>query len=241
MSLQNGGFGLPYLPSQYKTVQKGDRGDDVRKLQDELTKLGYNTFGIDGVFGNNTLNAVIEFQKANDLTPNGVFDSTSWNLMLLQEPVANKKVVNTSTSSFIPNTVTSISNEPSKIMSVLKSKNTMIIGATTAIAALAYFFMTKNKKTSTSMKGLAKNPMPSCSVYNTLKSIDDYATKKNDKRLKESVRDSLFDNNQPVLLLKAITILDHAKKNCDSTSFNNLAKHLSKQTGYSVNEMKERL
>ncbi|WP_200773970.1 peptidoglycan-binding domain-containing protein, partial [Tepidibacter formicigenes] len=33
-------------------LKVGSRGSDVRKLQQDLTSLGYNVNGIDGIFGN---------------------------------------------------------------------------------------------------------------------------------------------------------------------------------------------
>ena len=43
-------------------LEIGDRGEDVRTLQESLTLLGYRPGPADGVFGSNTEDAVIEFQ-----------------------------------------------------------------------------------------------------------------------------------------------------------------------------------
>lgn len=53
-------------------LQWGSSGDEVRSLQKDLSSLGYDTAGIDGKFGPNTYNAVIKFQKAKGLTPDGI-------------------------------------------------------------------------------------------------------------------------------------------------------------------------
>lgn len=56
------------------TLQKGDKGGLVRSLQGKLTKLGYDTKGIDGDFGKNTESALKEYQKKEGLPVTGVAD-----------------------------------------------------------------------------------------------------------------------------------------------------------------------
>ncbi len=58
-------------PVAYTTLQIGDRGEDVKKLQRRLTELGYLNDKIDGIFGQNTKKAVERFQYYNDLTQDG--------------------------------------------------------------------------------------------------------------------------------------------------------------------------
>ncbi len=50
----------------------GTVGDDVRELQRDLTAIGFNTYGVDGIFGPKTHNAVTAFQKANGLKVDGI-------------------------------------------------------------------------------------------------------------------------------------------------------------------------
>lgn len=57
----------------------GSRGTAVTELQKNLTKLGYDTKGTDGIFGNDTKNAVIAFQRAKGLTPDGMVGSDTQN------------------------------------------------------------------------------------------------------------------------------------------------------------------
>ena len=52
--------------------KKGDRNDDVKKLQQALADQGFYTGKIDGVFGNGTDKAVRAFQKAHGLKQDGV-------------------------------------------------------------------------------------------------------------------------------------------------------------------------
>ena len=51
-----------------------DRGNDVKELQKELIKRGYNIgkYGVDGIFGNDTKKAVIKFQSDNNLVEDGI-------------------------------------------------------------------------------------------------------------------------------------------------------------------------
>ncbi|HEU4701879.1 MAG TPA: peptidoglycan-binding protein [Conexibacter sp.] len=54
-----------------RTLHKGDRGHDVRVLQDFLTRAGYPT-PIAGIFGPQTLRNVKRFQRAHHITVDGV-------------------------------------------------------------------------------------------------------------------------------------------------------------------------
>ena len=58
-------------PAPYTTLQVGDRGEDVKKLQRRLAELGYLNDKIDGIFGQNTKKAVERFQYYNNLTQDG--------------------------------------------------------------------------------------------------------------------------------------------------------------------------
>lgn len=57
-------------------LKKGSKGDDVKKVQQALEKLGHSVgkAGIDGSFGKATQNAVKAFQKANGLKVTGIVD-----------------------------------------------------------------------------------------------------------------------------------------------------------------------
>lgn len=56
----------------YETIRAGNRGDRVKTLQQSLITLGYLSGKADGVFGNQTKNAVKAFQRKNRLTADGV-------------------------------------------------------------------------------------------------------------------------------------------------------------------------
>lgn len=57
---------------EYGTLQVGDRGDEVRRLQEELARYGYYEGDIDGVYGNQTRRAVEEFQYQHGLSADGM-------------------------------------------------------------------------------------------------------------------------------------------------------------------------
>jgi peptidoglycan hydrolase-like protein with peptidoglycan-binding domain len=53
-------------------IQEGDRGSEVNALQQRLQQLGYFKANVTGFFGPMTKEAVILFQQAKGLTPDGV-------------------------------------------------------------------------------------------------------------------------------------------------------------------------
>ena len=60
------------------TLRKGDRGDEVKALQERLNSLGYDCGEADGVFGTRTKNAVVRFQTDHQLDPDGVVGRKTW-------------------------------------------------------------------------------------------------------------------------------------------------------------------
>lgn len=62
------------------TVRKGSSGEAVKQLQDTLNELGYK-LEADGKFGTMTLGAVVTFQTAHELDPDGVVGEKTWNAL----------------------------------------------------------------------------------------------------------------------------------------------------------------
>lgn len=58
-------------------LQKNDKSDSVRRLQQALTQLGYYSGTVDGSFGSGTKAAVSAFQQANSLTVDGIAGSAT--------------------------------------------------------------------------------------------------------------------------------------------------------------------
>ena len=59
-------------PAAMAAVYWGQRGEEVRQVQQKLKQWGYYSGSVDGVFGQSTYNAIIRFQKKNGLTADGV-------------------------------------------------------------------------------------------------------------------------------------------------------------------------
>ena len=64
------------------TLRKGATGNITKLLQEKLVSLGYNTNGVDGIFGSGTKAAVIAFQKSNGLIPDGIVGNNTWRKIL---------------------------------------------------------------------------------------------------------------------------------------------------------------
>ena len=63
-------------------VAFGDSNDAVKTLQTKLNALGYNCGEADGIFGQNTLNAVMAFQTAKGLIADGIVGKLTWDELL---------------------------------------------------------------------------------------------------------------------------------------------------------------
>ena len=63
-------------------MKKGARGNITKLLQVKLVSLGYNTNGVDGIFGFGTEKAVISFQKFNGLVADGIVGKNTWRKLL---------------------------------------------------------------------------------------------------------------------------------------------------------------
>ena len=62
--------GNPYSPP-VALIRKGIKGDGVRWVQYQLNQRGYNLI-VDGIFGDLTLGAVLDFQRKNNLVVDGL-------------------------------------------------------------------------------------------------------------------------------------------------------------------------
>lgn len=51
-------------------------------MQDALTTLGYDTGGLDGVFGVKTRDSVIAYQNKNGLSADGIVGNLTWNTIM---------------------------------------------------------------------------------------------------------------------------------------------------------------
>lgn len=70
----------------------GMSDNNILLIQQKLSDLGYAVGNIDGIFGDNTKNAVIKFQLLNQLTGDGIVGEATWN-KLFGGPVSNPQEV----------------------------------------------------------------------------------------------------------------------------------------------------
>ncbi len=76
---------MPFSPSlPYRPLRLGNFGNDVRTVQLRLNRISANypsipkIYPVDGVFGISTENAVKDFQRIFDLTPDGIVGPATW-------------------------------------------------------------------------------------------------------------------------------------------------------------------
>ena len=68
--------------SSYPTLKRGAKGNITKLLQEKLVSLGYNTNGIDGIFGAGHEKVVISFQKSNELVADGIVGKNTWRKLI---------------------------------------------------------------------------------------------------------------------------------------------------------------
>lgn len=87
-------FGSPACSSGgFPLIRRGSRGNYVCIAQDDLNTLGYRTGGLDGVFGEQTYNAVKRYQSSRGLSADGIIGCNTWRS--LQENVVGTGLTST--------------------------------------------------------------------------------------------------------------------------------------------------
>lgn len=83
----NNDSGKDDIDVNYPTIKRGDKGDYVKKAQKLLISKGFScgSAGADGDFGSGTYSAVIAFQKANNLSADGIIGSATWEKLLEED------------------------------------------------------------------------------------------------------------------------------------------------------------
>lgn len=71
--------------AQTYRIKRADTGTDVLRLQQRLAELGYYTDRINGYFGPNTEQAVMQFQAVNGLSVTGELDYDAWVILYSDE------------------------------------------------------------------------------------------------------------------------------------------------------------
>ena len=72
---------LSFAPDASAAVYWGSRGEQVRRVQQKLRQWGYYDGEVDGIFGQDTYDAVVYFQKKNGLKADGVAGSRTLEAM----------------------------------------------------------------------------------------------------------------------------------------------------------------
>lgn len=73
-----------------ETLQKGSKGDEVKKLQQRLKDLNYLSGSVDGDYGNGTASAVSAFQQEAGLTVNGIADEATQKALFANDAPKSK-------------------------------------------------------------------------------------------------------------------------------------------------------
>lgn len=71
------------MASSYPTVRYGSSGQEVRRLQEALNRAGYN-LKLDGSFGDSTRTALMDYQRRNGLTVDGIAGGQTWSSLGVQ-------------------------------------------------------------------------------------------------------------------------------------------------------------
>ena len=98
-------------PTEEAPLRLGVKDARVQKLQDALTKLGYDIGTADGAFGDKTRKAVMQFQREKKLKPDGLVGPDTYGLILGVEPGA----VTTETAAPAPAAATAAAPAKAKI------------------------------------------------------------------------------------------------------------------------------
>lgn len=87
-------FGTPACSSGgFPLLKRGSISNYVLIAQDDLNTLGFRTGGLDGIFGAQTRNAVLQYQKSRGLSADGIIGCNTWRS--LQENVVGTGKTNT--------------------------------------------------------------------------------------------------------------------------------------------------
>ena len=120
----------PALALKSTTLRNGMRGEEVRVLQQALIDLGFLKGTADGIFGNNTENAVRKFQRQNKLTSDGLAGEKTRDLLMSKVSGSSKSTKTTSASTAKSTASSASSSSSSSKVSLFGGNyNTMNVGS----------------------------------------------------------------------------------------------------------------
>ena len=71
-----------WISSGYPLTRQGSKGVYVLVAQDSLNTLGYDTGGLDGIFGIKTRESVMSYQSKNNLSADGIIGVNTWRKLM---------------------------------------------------------------------------------------------------------------------------------------------------------------
>ncbi|MCF2146333.1 peptidoglycan-binding protein [Desmonostoc muscorum LEGE 12446] len=98
------------------TLKVGSQGERVSELQAALKLLGFYSGVVDGIYSENTANAVSRFKQAAGLNPDGIVDATTWQRLFPKEATVASTVpssgqrFNSATNFPVPTQSTNLTN-----------------------------------------------------------------------------------------------------------------------------------
>ena len=114
-------------------LRYGSQNEAVRQLQEDLTKLGYYTGTVSGHFGSKTEAAVIDFQRKNSLTADGVVGAKT--LAKIEEKLGSSSSSSSSSSS----TSSSSSSSSSSVLKYGVQNSEAVKTLQTNLKTLGYY------------------------------------------------------------------------------------------------------
>lgn len=80
------------IPTKGFLIKRGMSGESVRTVQNLLLESGYNVGAVDGVFGQNTFEAVKQFQLTHNLIPDGIVGEVTLAYLRRAEPIPDRNM-----------------------------------------------------------------------------------------------------------------------------------------------------
>jgi len=82
---------LPSPAANAASLSQNSHGSEVIALQQQLKRLNYTITSIDGIFGLETKQAVLEFQRDQRIKINGIVDGQTWRALKKATPIVKKR------------------------------------------------------------------------------------------------------------------------------------------------------
>ncbi|MCC5641635.1 peptidoglycan-binding protein [Nostoc sp. CHAB 5824] len=128
-----GGYATQQTSRNYLTV--GDRGENVRLVQERLSQLGFSNINPDGFFNDYTRESVIAFQQYSRLNSTGNVDWQTWQALGLNSSNVSNY---TETNSYLPPTNDYVAPETNRYVLPLTNNVVPVTNGNTLVANNPY-------------------------------------------------------------------------------------------------------